>query len=107
MVKVMYNDKFVYKVVIWAFFGISLWKEKVALMWSLPYNLFKYDGTCLDMWIAYTMFGMSTQTIHLHGILALIIKRQLWIMCLHNYFHCHCFHNIIQINILKKSEFIL
>ncbi len=28
----MYNDKLVYKVVIWVFFGISLWKEKVALM---------------------------------------------------------------------------
>ncbi len=31
MVKVMYNDQLVYKVVILAFFGISLWKEKVAL----------------------------------------------------------------------------
>ncbi len=27
----MYNGKLVYKVVIWAFFGISLWKKKVAL----------------------------------------------------------------------------
>ncbi len=27
----MYNDQLVYKVVIWKFFGISLWKEKVAL----------------------------------------------------------------------------
>ncbi len=27
----MYNDQLVYKVVIWAFFGISLWKDKVAL----------------------------------------------------------------------------
>ncbi len=27
----MYNDQLVYKVVIWEFFGISLWKEKVAL----------------------------------------------------------------------------
>ncbi len=27
----MYNDQLVYKVVIWAFFGISLWTEKVAL----------------------------------------------------------------------------
>ncbi len=34
MVKVKYNDKLVYKVSIWAFFLISLWKEKVALrMW--------------------------------------------------------------------------
>ncbi len=32
MVKVMYNDQLVYKVVIWAFFGISLWKEKVVLI---------------------------------------------------------------------------
>ncbi len=32
MVKVMYNDQLVYKVVIWTCFGISLWKEKVALM---------------------------------------------------------------------------
>ncbi len=31
MVKVIYNDQLVYKVVIWAFFGISLWKAKVAL----------------------------------------------------------------------------
>ncbi len=31
MVKVMYNDQLVYKVVIWSFFGISLWKEKVVL----------------------------------------------------------------------------
>ncbi len=31
MVKVMYNDQLVYKVVIWAFFEISLWTEKVAL----------------------------------------------------------------------------
>ncbi len=28
----MYNDQLVYTVVIWAFFGISLWKEKVALI---------------------------------------------------------------------------
>ncbi len=27
----MYNDQLVYKVVICAFFGISLWIEKVAL----------------------------------------------------------------------------
>ncbi len=31
MMKVMYNDQLVYKVLIWAYFGISLWKEKVAL----------------------------------------------------------------------------
>ncbi len=27
----MYNDQLVYKVFIWAFFGINLWTEKVAL----------------------------------------------------------------------------
>ncbi len=27
----MYNDKLVYKVVIWVFFRISLWKETEAL----------------------------------------------------------------------------
>ncbi len=27
----MHNDQLVYKEVIWAFFGISLWNEKVAL----------------------------------------------------------------------------
>ncbi len=27
----MYNDQLVYKVVIWAYFGISFWKDKVAL----------------------------------------------------------------------------
>ncbi len=31
MVKMMCNDQLVYKVVIWAFFGINLWTEKVAL----------------------------------------------------------------------------
>ncbi len=31
MVKVMYNVKLVYKVVIWELFGINLWKENEAL----------------------------------------------------------------------------
>ncbi len=38
MVKVMYNDKLLYNVVIWVFCVISLWKEKEALSkvdWSL------------------------------------------------------------------------
>ncbi len=30
----MYNDQLVYKVVIWVFFLISLWKENVALSTS-------------------------------------------------------------------------
>ncbi len=32
----MYNDKLVYKVLIWVFFAISLWEEKVALSWLFP-----------------------------------------------------------------------
>ncbi len=40
MVKVMYNDQLVYKVVIWPFFGISLWTEKVALTLNLSYTLY-------------------------------------------------------------------
>ncbi len=32
MVKVMYNNKLVYKLVIWAFLGNTLWKEKIALI---------------------------------------------------------------------------
>ncbi len=34
----MYNDQLVYNVVIWAFFGISLWTEKVALTYKTPSN---------------------------------------------------------------------
>ncbi len=29
----MYNNKLVYKVVMWVFFVIHLWKEKEALSW--------------------------------------------------------------------------
>ncbi len=31
MVTVMFNDKLVYKVVIWVLFGVILWNEKEAL----------------------------------------------------------------------------
>ncbi len=31
MVNVIYYDQLVYKVVIWEFYGISLWTEKVVL----------------------------------------------------------------------------
>ncbi len=30
----MYNDKLVYKVVIWVYFGVILWKEEDALMFT-------------------------------------------------------------------------
>ncbi len=33
----MYNNQLEYKVVIWAFFGISLWTEKVALTNQYPH----------------------------------------------------------------------
>ncbi len=35
----MYNDKLVYKVVIWVFFGISIWKEKEILTHYSPTDL--------------------------------------------------------------------
>ncbi len=34
----MYNDQLVYKVVIWAFFGIRLWKDKEALTPKKEYS---------------------------------------------------------------------
>ncbi len=39
----MYNDQLVYKVVIWVFFGISLWKEKVALS---DYMAYMFEVLC-------------------------------------------------------------
>ncbi len=39
----MYNDQLVYKVVIWAYFGISLWKEKVVLvMNNIILSIYQY-----------------------------------------------------------------
>ncbi len=40
----MYNDQLVYKVVIWAFSGISLWIEKVVL--NMDYGC---DGSSLEI----------------------------------------------------------
>ncbi len=40
----MYNDQLVYKVVIWAFFGISLWKDKVALTYARMQYQYGYHG---------------------------------------------------------------
>ncbi len=34
----MYNDKLVYKVVIWVFFSVILWKEKEVLKYWLHPN---------------------------------------------------------------------
>ncbi len=35
----MYNDQLVYEVEIWAFYGIILWKEKVALTNGAEYRI--------------------------------------------------------------------
>ncbi len=45
MVRVIYNDQLVYKVVMWAFFGISLWTEKVALRVEIT-NISGIDESC-------------------------------------------------------------
>ncbi len=45
----MYNDQLVYKAVIWAFFGISLWTEKVVLSMS---------GSCRLLLIAKTVYTL-------------------------------------------------
>ncbi len=37
----MYNDQLVYKVVIWAFFEISLWKEKLALTGAVNKHIYE------------------------------------------------------------------
>ncbi len=46
----MYNDKLEYNVVIWAFFGISLWKEKNALsindLWSISQVIYSFNSPC-------------------------------------------------------------
>ncbi len=34
----MYNDKLVYKVVIWVFYGINLWKETKALSYIFDHR---------------------------------------------------------------------
>ncbi len=41
MLKVMYNDQLVYKIVIWAFIWISVWTEKKT------FNLMMLDQVCL------------------------------------------------------------
>ncbi len=42
----MYNDQLVYEVVIWAFLGISLWTEKIALICVHAFREHKND--CYD-----------------------------------------------------------
>ncbi len=48
----MYNDQLVYKVVIWAFFGISLWTEKVALS-CMFMGIIDYERLCSYILVTY------------------------------------------------------
>ncbi len=62
MVKVIYNDQLVYKVVIWAFFGISLWTEKVALIClkKHSYTLQKKDTkTIYQLFVYYFLYPVQ------------------------------------------------
>ncbi len=54
MVKVMCNDQLVYKVVIWVFFGISLWTEKVALNTTPRHT---YSLTTFSFWELLELFS--------------------------------------------------
>ncbi len=72
----MYNDKLVYKLVIWVFFGIRLWKKKVALI-SFLYWIWTSLFIC---WYDFC----DGKIIHEHKL------KFLWI-CFHNLgklFHC-------------------
>ncbi len=52
----MYNDQLVYKVIIWASFGISLWKKNVAL-------------TTIQLWLTYlTMWAIGNSVMLLYII---------------------------------------
>ncbi len=50
MVKMMCNDQLVYKAVIWAFFLISLWTEKVELKHLIKFELMKREGS-FKLWM--------------------------------------------------------
>ncbi len=55
----MYNDQLVYKVVIWAFWGISLWKEKETLIryskvFFLRSNLYIPSDHSFETYMKYT-----------------------------------------------------
>ncbi len=76
----MHNDQLVYKVVILAFFGISLWKEKVALItchWLYKITLRNFTGHLL-----------SISAFKLHMIYDLLIAiqklRSVFLLCYKN-----------------------
>ncbi len=55
MVIVVYNDQLVYKLVIWVFFGISLWKVKVALRPNYN-NRHSIDILITSIWLTGQLF---------------------------------------------------
>ncbi len=46
----MYNDQLVYKLVIWVFFGICLWKDMVLLTYNKTYVDWKLQHLLNDQW---------------------------------------------------------
>ncbi len=74
MVKVMYNDQLVYKVVIWVFFGISLWTKKVALnQMSTQHFLVKcHTGSsivCITIYFGEVIFMVNSSIYRVYAVL--------------------------------------
>ncbi len=76
----MYNDQLVYKVVIWAFVGISLWKSKVALNDicdpDQPSNVM--FNRCLDESYQKTYMHICIQIVNM---LPTVWEEKYWKMC--------------------------
>ncbi len=70
----MYNDKLVYKIVIWVFWGISLWKEKKALIKkSVPQDKTKWTPFILLglLGVLVFVFRISIRSIRLLSVFGL------------------------------------
>ncbi len=50
----MHHDKLLYKVVIWVFFGISLWKENEALTRLLDTRYTEWTPAGVNIWWVFT-----------------------------------------------------
>ncbi len=81
MVKVMYNDQLLYKVVIWVFFGISLWTEKVALRSEENCEHAMVDKCCemvygakADPAVCTNLDGNCLVPVALHGFICVCIS---------------------------------
>ncbi len=76
MVKVMYTDQLVYKVVIWVFFGIGLWTEKVALnMNSYLYNNQTHSSFHIHMFLVIVVLDSFSNThTHTHVLFKIIVS---------------------------------